>query len=170
MLTAERDGAQTRLAAVETERARRVAAVEARSTLLARLRNELESTEASVRVAEERAQHLANQAAELNEREVRLSEELQTASAELARLDTDCARRGGSATPAAGDSPHLRGNAGRGARRANGRRTTATRPPRSSASARRTSSNASSASWSTPVSSRSTCRVDPNGCTSCACS
>ncbi|MBV9356257.1 MAG: hypothetical protein JO023_12110 [Chloroflexi bacterium] len=88
-LTAERDGAQTRLAAVEAERARRVAAIEARSTLLARLRNELEATQASARVAEERSRQLAHQAAELTEREVRLREELQTASAELARLDAE---------------------------------------------------------------------------------
>jgi chromosome segregation protein len=88
-LTVERDGAQTRLAAVEAERARRAAAVEARTALLTRLRNELESTKASVQAAEERSQQLANQAAELNEREVHLREELQAANAELATLGAD---------------------------------------------------------------------------------
>ncbi len=89
VLTAERDAAQTRLAAVEAERARRVAAFEASTTLLTRLRNERESADSSLRAAEERSQQLATQAVELNDRELRLREELQAANAELETLDAD---------------------------------------------------------------------------------
>src|SRR5262249_5216583 len=91
VLSAARDVAPTRLAADEPERARRIAALEASTTLLTRLRNERESAEASLRDAEERSQQLATQAAELSEREVRLHGELEAANAELETLDADLA-------------------------------------------------------------------------------
>ncbi len=88
-LTAEAEAVRGRIAQLETERARWVAAREARASLSARLRSDLAAADMDRRAVDERAKQLAAQVRDQAEREVRLNEEVQTATAELAPLQDE---------------------------------------------------------------------------------
>jgi len=88
-LTAEAEAVRGRIAQLETERARWVAAREARASLFTRLRSDLAAADMDRRAVDERAKQLAAQVRDQAEREVRLNEEVQTATAELAPLQDE---------------------------------------------------------------------------------